>query len=92
VGYIDYNSDWGDDEDGTFRVLGQVEYDFSKLVTGNLGVDYYNDDDDNLTYIVAGLEFYPTKNVTLWVDYNYNIDDDYEDDDYVGIGVEFKFN
>lgn len=85
LGYID-----PDYTDETFRALGQAEYNFTDWVTGNLGIDYYNNDVEDTTLIVAGLEFYPVKDMTLWVDYNYDTDAD-EDEDWFGFGVEFKF-
>jgi hypothetical protein len=87
VKYLSKDPEYGDNLDG-FNVKGQAEYAFSKVVTGNAGIEYEKMKDfDSTTTYLAGLEFYPTEQVSCWVDYK-NVKDG---DDTLGAGIGFKF-
>jgi hypothetical protein len=87
--YVSFDPDGGDSYDG-FNLIGQAEYAFNEMVTGNAGIKYAKmEDADSETSFVAGVEFYPTKQVSCWLDYEKGTDDD--DDDIFGAGVKFKF-
>lgn len=87
LGYIRFEDDF-DTEDG-FEIVGLAEYSFNDFVTANLGASYTEIENSDITKILLGFEFYPTENLTLWVDYSFDADD--SDNDCVGIGIEFAF-
>jgi hypothetical protein len=87
VGRIAY---WDADYyDESCNILGQVEYGFNDFVTANLGLEFSFNDNDDSTHLVAGIEFYPTENYTLWADYKVDIEE--FDNDLLGLGVELSF-
>jgi hypothetical protein len=87
VGMVAYcDADYYDE---LYNIFGQVEYGFNDFVTGNLGLEFSFREDDNMSRLVAGIEFYPTENFTLWADYKVDIEE--SDNDLLGLGVEFSF-
>jgi hypothetical protein len=87
VKYVSKDPEYEDTLDG-FNIKGQAEYAFSQVVTGNAGLEYekMKDYDSKTTYL-AGLEFYPTEQISCWVNYK-NVKDG---DDTLGAGIGFKF-
>ena len=88
IEYVDVNNESLEDT-SSVDLTGQVEYAFNKLAVGNLGLKYSEPDlgDSAVTYL-AGLKLIPTKNLNLWVDYNYPT---HNVDSYLGTGVEIVF-
>ncbi|HEY8463139.1 MAG TPA: hypothetical protein VIM29_03830 [Bacillota bacterium] len=94
VGKAEYSSIEPENADSYtgYHLTGQVEYAFNEYLTANLGVAYLDYDlkgYDATTKLLAGLEFYPTDQLTCWIDYCK--DEDSDVDDIIGVGVEFKF-
>jgi hypothetical protein len=83
IGYWRY--DGGCDE--YLWLMAQAEYSFNDFIIGNLGAQY--DDSTECTYLIAGLEIYPTENFTFWADYSVDTDESHKDN--FGFGVEFAF-
>jgi hypothetical protein len=88
--YHDFIPEEGDSFTG-YSLKAQLEYSITPLVTGNLGGAFFDtesEDSESSTYILAGLEFYPTEQFTWWVDYSRDQDND---ENIVGAGIEYKF-
>ncbi|HOP74057.1 MAG TPA: hypothetical protein PLC07_03250 [Bacillota bacterium] len=80
------------DDDGTdvFGLFAQAEYAVSDMFIPTFGFDFSHEEHaDDVTYVILGMDFYPTENFFIYLDYGVNVDD--SDDDFVYLGVEFAF-
>jgi hypothetical protein len=74
-----------------YSLKAQAEYYFSQFITANLGVHTVDDEREGVdaeTGIIAGMEVYPTEQLTWWIDYSSKQDNE---KDIIGAGIEYKF-
>lgn len=58
------------------------------MITTNMGISYLKMDYSDYTTYLAGVEFHPNEQISYWLDYRREHD---EDDDKIGAGIEFRF-
>jgi opacity protein-like surface antigen len=77
-----------DYDESCYQLNSQVEYALNQMITTNMGIAYLKTEYSDYTTYLAGVEFHPNEQISYWLDYRREQD---EDDDEFGAGIEFRF-
>jgi opacity protein-like surface antigen len=83
-----YYSRLPDYDESCYQLNSQVEYALNQMITTSMGISYLKMDYSDYTTYLAGVEFHPNNQISYWLDYRRELD---EDDDEFGAGIEFRF-